>query len=92
MIDSFDDEWRDYRRDDSRMGAQPLARKSGKLEQQWSIRLGGSFQEVELIPDGSGDILMADAGGIQRVSSYGTFRWRTKPFGALKFSRVTDAK
>lgn len=83
-------QWRDYRRDDTRMGVQSLPRKSGKLEQRWSIHLGGSFQEVEPVPDGSGDILMADAGGIQRVTVEGEFRWRTMPFGAHWIAGVFD--
>jgi hypothetical protein len=83
-------EWRDYRCDDTRMGVQSLPRKSGKLEQRWSIHLGGSFQEVEPVPDGSGDILMADAGCIQRVSPDGEFRWRTKPFGVHWIAGVFD--
>jgi hypothetical protein len=83
-------EWRDYRCDDTRMGVQSLARKSGKLEQRWSLRLGGSFQEVEPVPDSSGDILMADAGGFQRVTSDRKFRWRTKPFGAHWIACVFD--
>lgn len=90
MNDSPIGEWRDYRSDDTRMGVQTLARKSGRLEQKWSIHLGGSFQEVEPVPDGSGDILMTDAGGIQRVSPSGKFRWRTKPFGAHWIAGVFD--
>ena len=90
MSDSPVGEWRDYRRDDTRMGVQQLARQSGKMEQRWSVHLGGSFQEVEPVPDGSGDILMADAGGIQRVSVDGEFRWRTKPFGAHWIAGVFD--
>ncbi len=61
-----------------------------KLSNKWSVRLGGSFQEVEPVPDSSGDILMADAGGIQRVSADGQFRWRTKPFGAHWIAGVFD--
>ncbi len=90
MSDPRMGEWRDYRRDDSRMGVQSLARKTGKLEQRWSIHLGGSFQEVEPVPDDSGDLLMADAGGIQRVSSEGKLCWRTKPFGAHWIAGVFD--
>ena len=90
MSDPRMGEWRDYRRDDSRMGVQSLARKTGKLEQRWSIHLGGSFQEVEPVPDDSGDLLMADAGGIQRVSSQGKLCWRTKPFGAHWIAGVFD--
>jgi FG-GAP-like repeat len=60
------------------------------LSNRWSVRLGGSYQEVEPVPDGSGDLLMADAGGIQRVSSEGTVRWRTKPFGAHWIAGVFD--
>ncbi len=97
MSNSTIGEWPDYRRDDARTGSQPLARKSGKMEQRWSVHLGGSFQEIELVPahdrscaDGSGDILMADAGGIQRVSSDGEFRWRTKPFGVHWIAGLFD--
>jgi len=53
-------------------------------------RLGGSFQEVEPMPDGTGDILMADGGGIQRVTAEGEFRWRTRPFGAHWIAGVFD--
>jgi len=52
--------------------------------------IGGSFQEVEPVPDGSSDILMADAGGIQRVTAEGEFRWRTRPFGAHWIAGVFD--
>ncbi len=83
-------EWHDYRRDDSRAGIQELPRAPGPLREQWSIRLGGSFQEIEPVGDGSGDLLMADGGGIQRVSSEGKFRWRTKPFGAHWIAFVGD--
>ncbi|HZK76990.1 MAG TPA: VCBS repeat-containing protein, partial [Candidatus Kapabacteria bacterium] len=83
-------EWHDYRRDDSRTGMQPLARKRGPLQEVWSIRLGGSFQEIEPVGDGSGDLLMADGGGIQRVSAAGEFRWRTRPFGAHWIAYVGD--
>ncbi len=83
-------EWRDYRCDNSRMGVQSLPRKNGALKLRWSIPLSGSFQEVEPVFDGSGDILMADAGGIQRVTHAGEFRWRTKPFGAHWIAGVFD--
>ncbi|HET6400829.1 MAG TPA: FG-GAP-like repeat-containing protein [Candidatus Kapabacteria bacterium] len=92
-------EWHDYRRDDSRAGVQPLEinpppspslKRGGGLEERWSIRLGGSFQEIEPVGDGSGDLLMADGGGIQRVSVDGQFRWRTKPFGAHWIAFVCD--
>ncbi|MFI5200812.1 MAG: FG-GAP repeat domain-containing protein [Candidatus Kapaibacterium sp.] len=83
-------EWHDYRRDDSRMGVQPLARRPGPLKEQWSLHLGGSFQEIEPVPDGTGDLLMADGGGVQRVSAEGEFRWRTKPFGAHWIAYVGD--
>jgi hypothetical protein len=90
MSDSPIGEWRDYRCDDTRMGFQSLPRRGGRFEQRWSLHLGGSYQEVEPVPDGSGDILMADAGGIQRATAYGEFRWRTKPFGAHWISGVLD--
>ncbi len=41
-----------------------------------------AFRKSFLFEDGSGDLLMADGGGIQRINSEGEFRWRTKPFGA----------
>ncbi|HEX5316602.1 MAG TPA: VCBS repeat-containing protein, partial [Candidatus Kapabacteria bacterium] len=40
--------------------------------------------------DGSGDLLMADGGCIQRLSAAGEFRWRTKPFGAHWIAYVGD--
>ncbi len=79
---SFPGEWRDYRCDDSRAGVQIMPARSGPLKARWSIRIGGSYQEVYPVPDASGDLLMADGGGIQRLSANGDFRWRTKPFGA----------
>ncbi|MDP4200462.1 MAG: VCBS repeat-containing protein [Bacteroidota bacterium] len=84
-------EWRDYRRDDTRSGHQPLAGHPGAtLSPRWSYRLGGSYQEIELIPDGSGDMLLADGGGIQRMDPGGNERWKTKPFGAHWISGVFD--
>jgi len=83
-------EWHDYRHDDSRAGMQPLGRTSGPLTEQWSIHLGGSFQEIEPVGDGSDDLLMADGGGVQRVSAKGEFRWRTNPFGAHWIAYVGD--
>src|ERR1017187_2523852 len=56
----------------------------------FKLHIGGSFQEVEPMPDGSGDILMADGGGIQRVTPEGQFRWRTRPFGVHWISGVWD--
>jgi hypothetical protein len=86
--------WPDYRGNDSRTGIQELAAASKKtrkpLEQKWSIHLGGSFQEVLPIEDGSGDLLMCDAGGVQRLSNNGELRWATKPFGAHGITGVYD--
>ncbi len=86
-------EWHDYRRDDTRMGVQELPRRSNPgepMRERWSVRLGGSYQEIVPVEDGSGDLLMADGGGIQRLSSNGEFRWRTKPFGAHWITGVFD--
>jgi len=84
-------EWHDYRRDDSRLGVQPLARNAkSKLEERWSIAIGGGYQEIVAVGDGSHDLLMADAGGLQRISSDGIFRWRTRPFGAHGIAGVFD--
>src|ERR1051325_1590322 len=82
-------DWRDYRRDDTRTGVQPLA-CAANAQHRWSRRLGGGFQEVEIIPDGSGDILLADGGGIQRIEIGGQERWHTKPFGAHWISGIFD--
>jgi len=83
-------EWRDYRNDDKRAGVQSLPATLTSLKPLWSLRLGGSFQEIEPVGDGTGDLLFADAGGIQRVSPAGEFRWRTKPFGAHWIAGVRD--
>jgi hypothetical protein len=82
-------DWQDYRRDETRSGIQPVACGTA-LQQQWSHRLGGGFQEVEIVPDGSGDLLLADGGGIQRIGIDGIERWHTKPFGAHWISGVFD--
>jgi hypothetical protein len=82
-------DWRDYRRDNMRTGIQSLG-CGGALEHCSSRRLGGGFQEVEIIPDGYGDILLADGGGIQRITLTGIERWHTKPFGAHWISGVFD--
>ena len=60
------------------------------IHPRWSIHLGGSYQEIEPVGDGSGDILLAEAGGIQRVSLEGEYRWRSKPFGAHWIAGVFD--
>jgi outer membrane protein assembly factor BamB len=86
--------WPDYRGNDARTGVQPLAaapRKMRKpLEQRWSLHLGGGFQEVLPVGDGSGDVLMCDAGGVQRLTIDGELRWATKPFGAHGITGVYD--
>src|SRR5207248_10009578 len=82
-------DWHDYRRDDTRSGVQPLA-TNGKLEHRWSYRFGGGFQEVEIVPDGSGDLLLADGGAVQRITINGEERWHTKPFSAHWISGVFD--
>ena len=92
-------EWHDYRRDNSRMGMQPLGmnrppapalKRRGGMEKRWSTRFGGSFQEIVPVGDGTGDLLMADGGGIQRLNVHGELRWRTKPFGAHWITGVFD--
>ncbi len=90
-------EWLDYRCDDSRLGIYggnhpptPALKSRGNIIEKWSVRIGGSFQQVEPVPDGSGDVLMSDNGGIQRVSPDGIFRWRTRPFGAHWISHIDD--
>jgi hypothetical protein len=83
-------EWRDYRNDDMRAGVQIFPAALASLKPLWSLRLGGGYQEIEPVNDGTGDLLFADAGGIQRVSAEGEFRWRTKPFGAHWITGVRD--
>src|SRR5439155_9512853 len=83
-------QWRDYRCDSTRLGSQKLPCTANPLQLQWSQRIGGSFQEIEPVGDASDDILMADGGGIQRISAEGEFRWRTRPFGAHWITGVFD--
>ncbi|HEY3874290.1 MAG TPA: VCBS repeat-containing protein, partial [Candidatus Kapabacteria bacterium] len=92
-------EWLDYRCTDSRLGIYrenhsptPALKRQGRslFSEKWSVRLGGSFQQIEQVPDASGDILMSDNGGIQRINSDGAFLWRTKPFGAHWISHIDD--
>lgn len=82
-------DWRDYRNDDARSGVQSVACRSN-IQHLWSRRLSGGYQEVAMVPDGSGDILLADGGGIQRITVRGDERWSTKPFGAHWISGVFD--
>lgn len=60
------------------------------MEKRWSIHLGGGFQEMLPVPDGSGDLLLCDAGGVQRFSAEGEPRWATRPFGAHGITGVYD--
>ena len=60
------------------------------FQPRWSIRLGGGYQEVEPVGDGTGDLLLADGGGIQRISNDGEYRWRSTPFGAHWIAGVFD--
>jgi hypothetical protein len=87
---SHSGEWHDYRGDDTRLGRQALPGSGGRLQLQASYSIGGGFQEMLAVGDGSGDILMADGGGIQRVDPNGKFRWRTPPFGAHWITGVFD--
>ncbi len=88
-------DWRDYRRDTNRAGIQSLPRANTPLNERWSTRLGGGYQTIQVIHDHTNpsryhDLLMVDAGGVQRVSPEGEFRWKTPPFGAHGISFVGD--
>ncbi|HWF44171.1 MAG TPA: VCBS repeat-containing protein [Candidatus Kapabacteria bacterium] len=60
------------------------------FQPRWSIRLGGGYQEIEPVGDGTGDLLLAYGGGIQRISIEGEYRWRSTPFGAHWIAGVFD--
>ena len=88
-------DWPDHRKDDRRAGIQTLPRGNTLLNERWSARLGGGYQTIQVIhdhtnPTGYNDLLMVDAGGIQRVSPEGEFRWKTRPFGAHGIASVCD--
>jgi hypothetical protein len=82
--------WPDYRRDSQLTGHSPLIGSRLSGDDSWRINLGGSLQEVESIPDGTGDILLASGGGIQRMTISGEYIWRSKPFGAHWITGVYD--
>lgn len=76
--------WSDYRGSDGRLRGHcdAIGKKSiDDLAVVQSIPLGGNLQEVYPTTDGSGDLLLAYGGAIQRVRSNGEYCWKSKPCG-----------
>ncbi len=82
--------WPDYRHDATLSGASSLRGSSLNFRESASIPIGGGFQEVLIIPDGSNDLLLASGGGIQRITIEGELRWQTRPFGAHSLTGIYD--
>jgi hypothetical protein len=91
MISQIDPKfWPDYRHDAQLSGHSPLVGTASKLKLHSTFPLGGGFQEVKLVPDGSGDMLLASGGGIQRINQDFEYRWQGKPFGAHYIAAIVD--
>ncbi len=52
--------------------------------------LGGSYQEVYVSTDGSGDIFTCSGGAIQRLDRELRIKWQSKPIGAHWIATVED--
>jgi len=82
--------WHDYRGGNTLSGYCAIPGHTKDISILHSIPLGGGFQEIHPTTDGSGDLLLASGGGIQRVSINGEYRWKSKPFGAHWITTMID--
>ena len=54
------------------------------------LALGGSYQELHLARDGSGDIFTCSGGALQRFDAHLQLRWSSKPIGAHWIATIED--